>query len=181
MVERVVGQEKKFDFALKPHWELGEKLDIIDFERGVKISGTPLLSAQRGRGQIAACADHLDAGRPHPTARLRRDLSALHGQRECLVGTGQLPKFADNVYQDTEEDFWLMPTAEVPVTNMYREEILDGASLPVIPRGLHRLLPAGEDVGRQGRPGHQAGPPVRQGGAGQVRPAGERRTRNWTS
>ena len=82
---------------------------------------------------------------------------------------GNLPKFGDNLYHDAEEDLWLIPTAEVPLTNLYRDEILDGDTAAHPPRGLHGLLPAGEDERRQGRARHQARPPVRQGGDGQVR------------
>ena len=66
-------------------------------------------------------------------------------RRECLVGTGNLPKFGDNLYRDAEEDFWFIPTAEVPVTNLYRDEILDGARAADQARRLHRLLPARAD------------------------------------
>lgn len=131
VVDRTFGEEKKYGFVPRPHWELGERLGIIDFERGVKISGTRFYML-RGAG-----------------AALQRALISWmlevhtkeHGYSEvyppyivsgkCLVGTGQLPKFADNLYHDVEEDFWLIPTAEVPVTNMYRDEVLEARDLPL--------------------------------------------------
>lgn len=131
VVTRTWGTPHAFDFEPKPHWDLGPALGIVDFERGVKISGTRFYVLQ-GAG-----------------ARLQRALIAwmldLHVQRhgytevyppylvrgECLVGTGQLPKFADNLYKDHEEDLWLVPTAEVPVTNLYRDEILEAGQLPI--------------------------------------------------
>ena len=159
VVEKTVGEEKKFDFAPQPHWELGEKLDIIDFERGVKMSGTRfyLLKGAGARLQRALIALMLDVH------------TQKHGYREilppyivnhhCLIGTGQLPKFADNLYHDAEEDFWLIPTAEVPVTNMYRGEILDGSKLPLYhvaytPCFRREKMSAGKDV-RGIKRGHQ--------------------------
>lgn len=131
VVDRVMGQEKKYDFALKPHWELGEKLDIIDFERGVKMSGTRfyLLKGAGARLQRALIALMLDVHTRQSGYTEIYPPYMVSGK--CLVGTGQLPKFADTVYRDIEEDFWWVPTAEVPVTNMYREELLDGALLPI--------------------------------------------------
>ena len=87
-------------------------------------------------------------------------------QEKCLVGAGQLPKFADNLYHDVEDDFWWVPTAEVPVTNLHREEILDpGDPAPLLCR-LYALLAPRKDERRAGRAGHQARAPVRQGGDG---------------
>ena len=131
IVDRTVGQERKYDFALKPHWELGEKLGIIDFERGAKISGSRfyLLKGAGARLQRALITWMLDVHTRQSGYTEIYPPYMVNGK--CLVGTGQLPKFADTVYRDIEEDFWWVPTAEVPVTNMYREEILDGALLPV--------------------------------------------------
>ncbi len=113
-----------------PHWDLGPMLGLIDFERGVKISGTRFyvlkgLGARLQRALITWMLDlHMAQGytEVYPPFVVRSD---------CLVGTGQLPKFGENLYHDAEEDFWMIPTAEVPVTNMYREEILDGDLLPI--------------------------------------------------
>ena len=116
---------------LQPHWDIGTRLGLIDLERSVKISGSGFI-AYRGKG-----------------ARLIRSLlnffmdmhSGEHGYqevwppqlvtRQTMTGTGQLPKFEDDAYKTSEDDMFLIPTAEVPVTNLYREEIIDGAELPM--------------------------------------------------
>ena len=138
------GEKRAFDFEPKPHWELGEALGILDLERAAKLSG-------------ARFAVYMGAG-----ARLERALinfmldmhTAQHGYTEVLppfmvnskslFGTGQLPKFAEDLFRcsdaDAEavaagefkdNDHWLIPTAEVPVTNLYRDEILDDSRLPI--------------------------------------------------
>jgi len=131
VVVRTVGEIPSYDFEPIPHWELGEALDIIDFERGVKLSGTRFyvlkgMGARLQRALIAWMIDvHVDEhgySEIYPPYMVRR---------ECLVGTGQLPKFSENLYVDTEDDLWFIPTAEVPVTNLYREEILPEERLPI--------------------------------------------------
>src|SRR6266403_2141174 len=127
------GAPPKFDFTPKPHWELGEELGVLDLERGAKLSG-------------ARFAVYWDLG-----AKLERALANFmldlhtreHGYTEVLppylvnsesmYGTGQLPKFAADLFRvpHGEKDLWLIPTAEVPVTNLYRDEVLDAARLPV--------------------------------------------------
>jgi seryl-tRNA synthetase len=127
------GATPKFDFKPKPHWEIGQQLGILDLERAAKVSG-------------ARFAVYWDAG-----ARLERALSNFmldvhtreHGYTEVLppymvnsesmYGTGQLPKFASDLFRvpHGDKDLWLVPTAEVPVTNLYRDETLDGARLPI--------------------------------------------------
>jgi seryl-tRNA synthetase len=148
-----------FDFEPRPHWDLGESLGIIDFARGVKISGTRfyVLKGDGARLQRALISFMLDLHtREHgyteiyPPAMVRE---------ECLYGTGNLPKFGDNLYRDIEEDFYFVPTAEVPVTNLYRDEILDAASLPIkhvayTPCFRREKMSAGRDV-RGIKRGHQ--------------------------
>lgn len=114
----------------KPHWELGEALGILDFERGVKISGSRfyLLKGAGARLQRALIAWMIDV---HVEQGYTEVYPPFMVKGECLVGTAQLPKFADTVYRDVEEDFYWVPTAEVPVTNMYRDEVLDAATLPI--------------------------------------------------
>jgi seryl-tRNA synthetase len=117
-------------FVYKPHWELGEALGILDFERGVKISGSRfyLLKGAGARLQRALIAWMIDV---HVEQGYREVYPPVMVKGECLVGTAQLPKFADTVYRDIDEDFYWVPTAEVPVTNMYRDEVLDAAQLPI--------------------------------------------------
>ncbi len=131
VVVRTVGQPRSFDFTPLPHWELGESLGIIDFERGVKISGTRfyVLKGAGARLQRALIAWMIDLHvQKHGYTEIYPPYLV---RRECLVGTGQLPKFADNVYVDNEDDLWMIPTAEVPVTNLFREEILEPGTLPI--------------------------------------------------
>lgn len=129
---RTWGEPREFDFEPAPHWDLATSLDIIDFERGSKISGSGFI-LYKGLG-----------------ARLERSLfnwmldvhTAEHGyvevfppfliNRRAMTGTGQLPKFEEDMYHtDKDDDLFLDPTAEVPVTNIYMDEILDASQLPI--------------------------------------------------
>ncbi|MGE5454184.1 MAG: serine--tRNA ligase [Methylocystaceae bacterium] len=127
---RRVGAPRQFSFEPKPHWDLGVDLDILDFDRGAKLSGARF-TVYKGAG-----------------ARLERSVTNFfldvhtmqHGYREifppfmvgahCMYGTGQLPKFADDMYKIEGQDMYLVPTAEVPLTNLYRDEILSSEDLP---------------------------------------------------
>jgi seryl-tRNA synthetase len=131
LITRQVGALPTYDFAPRPHWELGEKLGIIDFERGVKISGTRfyILKGLGARLQRAIITWMIDVHtQQHGYTEVYPPFMV---QRDCLYGTAQLPKFGENLYFDATDDLWMVPTAEVPVTNMYREEILDEAQLPI--------------------------------------------------
>ncbi len=116
--------------AAKPHWELAEALRIIDFERGTKISGSRfyVLRGAGARLQRALITFMLDV---HTERGYAEVYPPAMVKSVCMEGTGQLPKFADTMYRDAEEDFTFIPTAEVPITNMYRDEVLDAASLPI--------------------------------------------------
>jgi len=156
---RTEGKPREFDFEPLPHWDLGETLGIIDFERGVKLSGSRFyvlkgLGARLQRALITWMLDlHVNEhgySEIYPPAVVRA---------ECLVGTGNLPKFGDNLYHDVEDDLWLIPTGEVPVTNLYREEILPPDSLPIYhvaytPCFRREKMSAGRDV-RGIKRGHQ--------------------------
>ncbi|HAV10758.1 MAG TPA: serine--tRNA ligase [Dehalococcoidia bacterium] len=128
---RTWGGKKQFSFKALPHWELGERLNIIDFERGVKLSGTRFY-VLKGMGallQRALIMFMLDLHiREHGYTEIYPPFMV---KRECLVGSSNLPKFADNLYHDAEEDYWFVPTAEVPLTNMHRDEILSAEQLPI--------------------------------------------------
>jgi len=130
VVVRTWGEPKKFSFTPAPHWKLGEALGIIDFERGVRLSGTRfyVLKGLGTRLQRALIWFMLDL---HTGKHGYRECyPPFMVKRECLVGSGQLPKFADNLYHDTEDDFWFVPTAEVPLTNLHRDEIIPAGALP---------------------------------------------------
>ena len=130
-VVREEGTKRSYPFTAQPHWDLGTKWGVIDFDRGVKVSGSRfyMLKGWGARLQRALITFMLDLHtEKHGYGEI---LPPYMVRREALVGTGNLPKFGDNLYRDAEEDFWFIPTAEVPVTNLYREEILDGALLPI--------------------------------------------------
>jgi len=130
VVVRTWGEPKDFDFTPAPHWKLGESLGIIDFERGVKLSGTRfyVLKGLGARLQRALISFMLDL---HTTEHGYQEVyPPFMVKRECMVGSGNLPKFADNLYHDEEDDLWFVPTAEVPVTNLHRDEIIPPGSLP---------------------------------------------------
>jgi seryl-tRNA synthetase len=114
-----------------PHWEIGEKLGIIDFERGVKLSGARfyVLKGLGARLQRALIAYMLDL---HTSKHGYTEIYPPYlVKKEMLYGAGQLPKFAENIYHDQEDDLWLIGTAEIPLTNLHRDELLDGERLPV--------------------------------------------------
>ncbi len=133
IVTRVEGEPKTaqhFGFEPKPHWDLGTALGIIDFERGVKVSGTRfyMLVGAGAKLQRALISFMLDV---HIGQGYTEVYPPYLVKREVLIGTGQLPKFAENQYYDQIDDLWMIPTAEVPVTNMYAGEILEGDKLPI--------------------------------------------------
>jgi seryl-tRNA synthetase len=124
-------EPKTFTFNPTPHWQLGESLRIIDFERGVKLSGTRFyvlkgLGARLQRGLIQFMVN---------THVLEHGYQEIYPpymvKREVMVGSGQLPKFADNIYHDAEEDYWFVGTAEIPLTGLHAGEILTPGTLPL--------------------------------------------------
>ncbi len=159
VVVRSWGKPPKFNFKPAPHWELGEKLGIIDFDRGVKISGSRfyVLKGLGARLQRALIAFMLDLHtREHGYTEIYPPFMV---KREVMVGSGQLPKFIDNLYHDEEDDLWFVPTAEVPVTNLHRDEILPPGILPFYyiaytPCFRREKMSAGKDT-RGIKRGHQ--------------------------
>ena len=131
IVIRSWGKPKQLSFKPLPHWELGENLGIIDFHQGVKLSGTRfyVLKGLGARLQRALISFMLDV---HVTEHGYKEIyPPFMVKRECMVGSGNLPKFGDNLYHDEKDDFWFIPTAEVPLTNLHRDEILSADSLPL--------------------------------------------------
>lgn len=115
---------------VRPHWEIGERLGLLDLPRGAKLSGSgfPVLVGAGARLARALVQFMLDLHtREHGYVEVEPPFLV---RREIMQGTGQLPKFEADAYRTTEDDMFLVPTAEVPVTNLYRDEILDGARLP---------------------------------------------------
>ena len=131
VVVRTVGEPKRFDFTPLPHWELGERLGIIDFERGVKLSGSRFyhLRGAGARLQRALIAWFLDV---HTRENGYTEVYPPALVKESVMwASGQFPKFLPNAYHDAEEDLWLIPTAEVVLVNLHADEILSQSSLPV--------------------------------------------------
>ena len=162
VVERTVGEPKRFDFEPRPHWDLGPALGILDFDRGIKLTGSRfyVLSGAGARLQRALIAWMLDL---HTRQGYLEKYTPFVVREETLFAAGQLPKFRDNLYHDHEENLWLVPTAEVPLTGLHMDEILDGGTLPrrytaYTPCFRREKMSAGRRRAR-----HQARPPVRQG------------------
>jgi len=159
VVLKTIGEPRKFDFAPKPHWDLGPALGIIDFERGAKLTGSRfyVLSGPGARLQRALIAWMLDL---HTRGQGYREQYLPFMVRTATVyGAGQLPKFADNLYKDHEEDLYFVPTAEIPLTGLHSDEILDEAGLPKLytaytPCFRREKMSAGRDV-RGIKRGHQ--------------------------
>jgi seryl-tRNA synthetase len=158
VVLRTVGQLPEFDFEPKAHWDLGPALGIIDFERGTKITGSRfyVLSGAGARLERALIALMLDL---HIRQGYTEKYLPFMVKYDTVFGAGQLPKFADNLYKDFEEELYFVPTAEVPLTGLHMDEILDEASLPRLytaytPCFRREKMSAGRDV-RGIKRGHQ--------------------------
>lgn len=127
----VWGERATFDFEARPHWEIGEQLHILDLPAGAKVSGSgfPVLrgeGAKLQRGLINYFLDVHSSQHGYTEVRVPYLVTA-----DSMTGTGQLPKFADDSYQTERDGLWLVPTAEVPVTNLHREELLTADQLPI--------------------------------------------------
>lgn len=125
------GEPRRFDFEPKPHWDIGETLGILDFERGGKVTGARF-TFYKGAGaalERAVINFMLDMHtREHGYVEV---LPPFMVNSNSMIGTGQLPKFAEDMFKVENTDYYLIPTAEVPVTNLYSNEILDGDKLPI--------------------------------------------------
>ena len=130
-VVRTWGTPAAFDFTPRPHWDLGADLGLLDLPRGARLSGSgfPVLTGAGARLSRALVNFMLDLHtREHGYTEIAPPYLV---NRATMTGTGQLPKFEEELYRVPEDDLYLIPTAEVPVTNLHREEILDGARLPI--------------------------------------------------
>ena len=153
------GEKRAYDFEPQAHWDLGPALGIIDFERGARIAGSRfyVLTGAGSRLQRALIQWMLDV---HTREHGYREVyPPFVSTEQTLFASGQLPKFAENVYKDGEDDVWLVPTAEVPLTSMHRGEILEPGMLPInyvayTPSFRREKMSAGRDI-RGIKRGHQ--------------------------
>ncbi len=127
---RQEGKPRAFSFEPLPHWDLGPTLDIVDFDRGVKLAGTRfyLLKGMGARLQRALITWMIDV---HLAQGYTEIYPPYMVRQEMMVGAAQLPKFEENIYHDAEEDFWFIGTAEIPLTNLHRDEIMPVEALPL--------------------------------------------------
>ena len=128
---RKFSEPTKFDFEPKAHWDIGENLDILDFERGSKISGSRFTVYKGAGARLERAIINFFLNTHTEKNGYNEILPPYMVLRECMEGTGQLPKFEEDAYKTTGDEYFLIPTAEVPVTNIYRNEILEGAKLPI--------------------------------------------------
>ena len=157
-VVRTSGEPPKLDFEPLPHWDLGPQLGIINFDQGVKITGSRfyVLSGAGARLQRALIAWMLDL---HSRQGYEEKYTPFMVRSDTLFASGQLPKFVDNLYHDHEEDLWMVPTAEVPLTGIHMDEIMEADTLPLhytayTPCFRREKMSAGRDV-RGIKRGHQ--------------------------
>ncbi len=166
------GSLAEFDFTPKPHWDLGAELGILDLERAAKVTGARFavywdLGAQLERALINFMLDvHT---REHGYTEV---LPPFLINSASLYGTGQLPKFAADLFKCENADFWLAPTAEVPVTNLYRDETLNAETPAAYVLRVHAVFPERGGVVRARRAGHHPPASVPESGAGEVHAAG---------
>mgnify|MGYP000206358092 CR=1 FL=1 len=158
VVLRTVGEPRDLGFTPLPHWELGPKLGILNFDQGVKITGSRfyVLSGAGARLQRALIAWMLDL---HIRQGYYEQYTPFMVKAATLFAAGQLPKFQDNLYHDAEEDFWMVPTAEVPLTGLHMDDVLNENDLPIrytayTPCFRREKMSAGRDV-RGIKRGHQ--------------------------
>ena len=130
VVRRSWGGTPELPFAPAPHWEIGERLGVLDLAAGAALGGRGFVVLRGGGALLSRALINfmLDLHRRQGYEEVSVPFLAL---RDCMVGTGQLPKLAEDMYLCEKDDLFLIPTAEVPLTNLYRETILDGARLPV--------------------------------------------------
>ncbi|MGQ0603513.1 MAG: serine--tRNA ligase [Anaerolineales bacterium] len=158
VILRTIGEPRQFDFTPLAHWDLGPRLGLIDFERGTKLAGSRfyVLQGAGARLQRALIAWMLDL-------HIRQGYTEMYlpfmVKGEIIFGAGQLPKFRDNLYHDAEEDYWMVPTAEIPLTGLHKDEILSPDDLPkhycaYTPCFRREKIAAGRDV-RGIKRGHQ--------------------------
>jgi seryl-tRNA synthetase len=159
VVLRTIGEPELYAFEPLPHWDLGEKLGIIDFERGVKLSGTRFYHLRGAAARLQRALIHWFLDVHTREFGFTEIYPPAIVKEQVMIGSGQLPKFRDNLYHDAEDDVWLVPTAEVVLVNIHADEILAGSDLPIYycaysPCFRREKFSAGRDV-RGIKRGHQ--------------------------
>lgn len=130
VVLRTWGEPRQLDFPARPHWELATTLGLIDFDRGVKLAGSRFYVLQGGGSRLQRALTQWMLNYHTDEAGRTELYLPIIVKEQVLWGAGQLPKFRDNLYRDAEEDYWLIPTSEVPATNLFADEILEPTMLP---------------------------------------------------
>lgn len=130
-VERTWGTPRKFDFESKAHWDIGEDLGLIEFERGSKVTGARFVFYRGGGARLERALINFMLDLHISEHGYIELFPPFMVNSQSMIGTGQLPKFAEDMFKVANTDYWLIPTAEVPVTNIYAGEILDEADLPI--------------------------------------------------
>ncbi len=130
-VVRVWGDPPEFDFEPQAHWDIGESLDIIDFERASKIAGARFALYKGAGARLERALIHMMLEAHTVEGDYIEVMPPVLVNAASMIGTGQLPKFADDLFKCAADDLWLIPTAEVPVTNIHRDEIIPAAELPI--------------------------------------------------
>ncbi len=125
------GTPREFDFEYKAHWDIGEDLDILDFERAAKIAGTRFTVYKGAGARLERSVINFMLDLHTEKHGYKEILPPFMANRSAMTGTGQLPKFEDDMFHVPAKDFFLIPTAEVPVTNLLMNEIVDGDQLPI--------------------------------------------------
>ena len=151
LVVKQAGRIPEFDFEPLPHWDIGENLDILDLERGARLSGSRFYVLKGAGAQLQRALINFFIEYHVNESGYEEIYPPFMVREACMVGTGNLPKFGDVLYRDAEEDYWFIPTAEVPVTNLHREEIIEGERLPFYyvahtPCFRREKVSAGKDV-----------------------------------
>ena len=159
IIVRTVGEPELYSFEPAPHWELGEKLGIIDFERGVKLSGSRFYHLRGAAARLQRALIHWFLDVHTREFGFTEIYPPAIVKEQVMLGSGQLPKFRENLYHDAEDDVWLIPTAEVVLVNIHGDEILPASDLPVYycaytPCFRREKFSAGRDV-RGIKRGHQ--------------------------
>ena len=157
-----------FNFEPKPHWDIGTGLGILDFETAAKVTGARFTYAMGLGAKLDRAVANFMLKTHTEKHGYTEVLPPFIAHARSMTGTGQLPKFEEDMFRLSGMDYYLIPTAEVPLTNMYRDCILDGETLPIRVTAHTPLFPGRSGQRGQGHPRTHPSAPVQQGGTGQI-------------